>query len=181
MTTPNTLTGTWNLDPAHSTISFVVRHAMVSKVRGTFNTWNSTITVADNVEESSATATVDVASVDTRNEDRDNHLRSGDFFNVETYPEATFTSTAVNVDAEGNGTVTGDLTIKDVTKPVTFDVSTFGVEEAPGGETRWGFEATTTLDRTEFGIDFNAPMNSGGVLLSKEIKVEVEGSAVKDA
>ncbi|MGV0394197.1 YceI family protein [Corynebacterium riegelii] len=173
------LTGTWNLDTTHSTIGFVVRHAMVSKVRGTFNDFNSTITVAENIADSKATATIQAASADTRNADRDAHLRTEDFFNTDAYPEITFTSTEVNVDASGNGTLTGDLTIKGVTKPVTLNVETFGVEEAPTGETRWGFEANTTIDRTEFGIDFNAPMNSGGVLLSKEIKVEIEGSAVK--
>lgn len=173
------LTGTWNLDTTHSTIGFVVRHAMVSKVRGTFNDFNSTITVAENIADSKATATIQAASADTRNADRDAHLRTKDFFNTDAYPQITFTSTEVNVDASGNGTLTGDLTIKGITKPVTLNVETFGVEEAPTGETRWGFEANTTIDRTEFDIDFNAPMNSGGVLLSKEIKVEIEGSAVK--
>lgn len=173
------LTATWNLDTTHSTIGFVVRHAMVSKVRGSFNEFSSTITVAENIADSKTTATIQAASVDTRNAERDAHLRTEDFFNTDTFPEITFTSTDVNVDASGNGTLTGDLTIKGITKPVTLEVSTFGVEEAPTGETRWGFEATTTIDRADFGIDFNAPMNSGGVLLSKEIKVEIEGSAVK--
>ena len=95
------------------------------------------------------------------------------------YKRQTFTSTGFDVDEHGNGTVAGDLTIKGVTKPVTFTVETFGPEEAPSGETRLGFEATTKIDRTEFGIDFNAPMNSGGVLLSKDITLEIEGSAVK--
>ncbi|WP_066527538.1 YceI family protein [Corynebacterium bouchesdurhonense] len=174
------LHGTWNIDPVHSTLSFVVRHAMVTKVRGSFTDWNATVTVdGDDLAQSRAEASIKVASVDTRMTDRDEHLRSADFFDAEQFPEATFTSTAADIDAEGNGTVTGDLTIKDVTKPVTLKVETLGVAEDPSGETRWGFEASTTIDRTEFGIDFNAPMNSGGLLLSKDIKVEIEGSATR--
>lgn len=174
------LAGTWNVDPAHSTLSFVVRHAMVTKVRGAFTNWNATVNVdGDDLGASHASATVKVASVDTRNEDRDNHLRSADFFDAEQFPEATFASTTVNVDAEGNGTVDGELTIKGVTKPVSLQLETLGVAEDPTGETRWGFEATTTIDRTDFGIDYNAPMNSGGLLLSKDIKVEIEGSATR--
>ena len=174
------LSGTWNVDPVHSTLSFVVRHAMVTKVRGTFNEWSSEITIdGENPAASTATATVKIDSVDTRNADRDKHLASDDFFDTANYPEASFTSSAFNVDEHGNGTVAGDLTIKGVTKPITLNVETFGPEEAPSGETRLGFEATTKIDRTEFGIDFNAPMNSGGVLLSKDITLEIEGSAVK--
>lgn len=174
------LNGTWNIDPVHSTLSFVVRHAMVTKVRGSFTDWNATVTVdGDNLAQSHAEASIKVASVDTRVADRDEHLRSADFFDAEQFPEATFASTTAEIDAEGNGTVTGDLTIKGVTKPVTLKVETLGVAEDPSGETRWGFEASTTIDRTEFGIDFNAPMNSGGLLLSKDIKVEIEGSATR--
>lgn len=174
------LSGTWTLDAAHSTIGFVVRHAMVSKVRGSFNDWASTITVdGDNPKASTVEATINTASVDTRNSDRDAHLRTEDFFDTDKYPEARFVSTEVDVDADGNGTVSGELTLKGVTNPVTLKVETLGVAETPNDETRWGFEATTTLDRTEFGIDFNAPIKSEGLLLSKEITVEIEGSAVK--
>lgn len=174
------LTGTWNLDPAHSTINFVVRHAMVSKVRGKFEDFAAQITIdGQNIADSTAEATIQATSVNTGNEDRDNHVRTADFFAVEQYPEITFRSTAFNVDADGNGTVTGELTIKGTTKSIELDVETFGVHEDHMGTTRLGFEATGEIDRTDFGVDFNAPLETGGVLLSKKIKLEIEGSAVK--
>lgn len=119
-------------------------------------------------------------SIDTRNEDRDAHVRGEDFFAVEQYPEMTFTATSFDVDAAGNGSVTGDLTIKATTKPVTFDVETFGVEEDPFGNTRIGFEASASINRSEFGIDFQAPLNSGGMLVSEKVGIEIEGSAIKE-
>ena len=106
-------------------------------------------------------------------------MRGEDFFDVEKHPEMTFTSTAFNVDEAGNGTVTGDLTIKGTTKPVTFEVETFGVEEDPFGTTRIGFEASTSINRTDFGIDYNAPIKTGGLLLGNEISLQIDGSAVK--
>lgn len=114
-----------------------------------------------------------------RNADRDAHVRGEDFFAAEQYPEMTFTATSFDVDAQGNGTVTGDLTIKETTKPITFDVETFGVEEDPFGNTRIGFEARTTINRSEYGIDFQAPLNSGGMLVSEKVGIEIEGSAIK--
>ena len=174
-----TLTGTYNLDPAHSSIGFTVRHAMVTKVRGEFTDFAATVTIAEEPSASTASGTVRTASVDTRNADRDAHVRGEDFFAVEQYPEMTFTATSFDVDAQGNGTVTGDLTIKTTTKPVTFDVETFGVEEDPFGNTRLGFEARTTINRSEYGIDFQAPLNSGGMLVSEKVGIEIEGSAIK--
>lgn len=176
MSTP---TGTYVLDPAHSLIGFTVRHAMVTKVRGEFTDYEASLTIADEPSESTATGTVRTQSIDTRNEDRDAHVRGDDFFAVEQYPEMTFTATSFDVDASGNGTVTGDLTIKATTKPVTFEVETFGVEEDPFGNTRIGFEARTTINRSEFGIDFQAPLNSGGMLVSEKVEIEIEGSAIK--
>ena len=173
------ISGTYNLDPAHSSIGFTVRHAMVTKVRGEFTDFEASLTVAENPSESTASATVRTASLDTRNEERDAHVRSEDFFAVEQYPEMTFTATSFDIDAAGNGTVTGDLTIKATTKPVTFDVETFGVEEDPFGNTRIGFEASTTINRTEYGIDFQAPLNSGGMLVGEKVGIEIEGSAIK--
>lgn len=172
--------GTWNLDNAHSEVGFVARHAMVTKVRGNFTDYTAQLTVdADNPQASSATATIKTASINTGNSDRDNHVRSTDFFDVDTYPEMTFTSTAFNVDPNGNGTVEGDLTIKGTTKPVTLDVEIFGVETDPSGNERLGFEATTTVDRTDFGIDFSAPLSSGGMLVSNKIQIVIDGSAIK--
>ncbi|MCQ4625917.1 polyisoprenoid-binding protein [Corynebacterium sp. CCUG 69979] len=175
----STLTGTYNLDPAHSSVGFTVRHAMVTKVRGEFTDYEASITVAEDPSASTASGTVRTESIDTRNEDRDAHVRGEDFFAVEQYPEMTFNATSFDVDANGNGTVTGDLTIKGTTKPVTFEVETFGVEEDPFGNIRMGFEARTTINRSEFGIDFQAPLNSGGMMLSEKVGIEIEGSAIK--
>ncbi|QNE88609.1 polyisoprenoid-binding protein [Corynebacterium incognita] len=173
------INGTFTLDHAHTIIGFVARHAMVTKVRGNFADFDSTVVVDG--ENSNATATIKTASIDTGNADRDGHVKGEDFFDVEKFPEMTFTSTSFDVDENGNGTVTGDLTIKGTTKPVTLDVETEGVAEDPFGNTRLGFEATTKINRPDFGIDFNAPLKTGGMLVSEEIKIEIEGSAIKQA
>ena len=178
----DTLTGTYDLDTTHSTIGFTVRHAMVTKVRGNFNDFQATLTVnQENPTDSKVEATVETGSVDTRNADRDAHLRNEDFFDTDKYPQMTFTSTSFDVDASGNGTVTGDLTIKGTTKPVTLDVETFGTEVDPYGNTRVGFEARTTINRKDFGIDFEAPLNSGGALVGEKIAIEIDGSGIKRA
>ena len=171
--------GTYALDPAHTTIGFVARHAMVTKVRGNFNEFEGTLTVAENINESAANATVKTASIDTNNAERDEHVRNEDFFDVEKFPEMTFTATAFDVNEQGEGTVTGDLTIKGTTKSVDFKVEETGVAEDPFGNTRLGFEATTSINRTDVGIDFNAPLKTGGVLVSEYIKIELEVSAIK--
>ena len=173
------IAGTYVLDPAHTTIGFVARHAMVTKTRGKFEDFEGTITVAENIADSKADVTIKSASINTGNDDRDGHVKGDDFFSVEKYPELTFTATSFNVDEAGNGTVTGDLTIKGVTKPVTLDVETEGLAEDPFGNTRFGFEATTKINRLDYGIDFNAPLKTGGVLVSEEIKIELEVSAIK--
>ena len=171
--------GTYAIDPAHSTIGFVARHAMVTKTRGKFDEFEGTITVAENIADSKAEATIKAASINTGNEDRDAHVKGDDFFSVEQYPELTFSATSFDVNETGNGTVTGDLTIKGTTKPVTLNVEAEGLAEDPFGNTRFGFEATTKINRTDFGIDFNAPLKTGGVLVSEEIKIELEISAIK--
>ena len=135
-------TGTYTLDPAHSSIGFTVRHAMVTKVRGEFTDFDATVTIAEEPSASTASGTVRTASVDTRNADRDAHVRGEDFFAVEQYPEMTFTATSFDVDAQGNGTVTGDLTIKDVTRPVTIDFDFAGAAKDPFGNERIGFEGS---------------------------------------
>ncbi|ATZ06625.1 MULTISPECIES: YceI family protein [Corynebacterium] len=173
------IAGTYVLDPAHTTIGFVARHAMVTKTRGKFEDFEGTITVAENIADSKADVTIKSASINTGNDDRDGHVKGDDFFAVEKYPELTFTAISFNVDEAGNGTVTGDLTIKGVTKPVTLDVETEGLAEDPFGNTRFGFEATTKINRLDYGIDFNAPLKTGGVLVSEEIKIELEVSAIK--
>ena len=171
--------GTYAIDPAHSTIGFVARHAMVTKTRGKFDEFEGTITVAENIADSKAEATIKATSINTGNEDRDEHVKGDDFFSVEQYPELTFSATSFDVDETGNGTVTGDLTIKGTTKLVTLNVEAEGLAEDPFGNTRFGFEATTKINRTDFGIDFNAPLKTGGVLVSEEIKIELEVSAIK--
>ena len=171
--------GTYAIDPAHSTIGFVARHAMVTKTRGKFDEFEGTITVAENIADSKAEATIKATSINTGNEDRDEHVKGDDFFSVEQYPELTFSATSFDVDETGNGTVTGDLTIKGTTKLVTLNVEAEGLAEDPFGNTRFGFEATTKINRKDFGIDFNAPLKTGGVLVSEEIKIGLEVSAIK--
>ncbi|AKK02859.1 YceI family protein [Corynebacterium epidermidicanis] len=175
----NDFNGSYVLDPAHTNIGFWVRHAMVTKVRGEFTEFDSALDVnLDDQSQTKVTATIRIDSLNTNNSDRDAHVKSGDFFDVAQFPEMSFTSTAVNI--EGNeGTVTGDLTIKGVTKPVTLAVELTGVAEDPYGQVRLGFEATTKINRKDFGIDFNAPLSTGGVLLSEDINIEIGGSAIR--
>jgi polyisoprenoid-binding protein YceI len=179
-TAPASLTGTYAIDPTHSRIGFVARHAMVTKVRGSFNEFEgSGYFDAENPSASNVELTIKVASVDTRNADRDGHLRNNDFFDLETYPEIRFTSTAVEqVDAE-NFRVTGDLTIKDVTKPVTVDFEYQGTAVDPFENQRVGFEGRTTVNRTDWGLTWNAPLNTGGVLVGEKVTLEFEVSAIR--
>lgn len=167
--------GTYALDPSHSRIGFWLRHAMVTKVRGEFTEFEASLSYG---ETNSASATIKTASINTNNADRDAHVRGEDFFNVEQFPEMTFTATEFNINGNA-GTVTGDLTIKGITKPVTLDVEIAGIAVDPYEQTRLGFEATTKINRKDFGIDFNAPLNTGGVLLAEDINIEIEGSAIR--
>lgn len=169
--------GTYALDPSHSRIGFWLRHAMVTKVRGEFTEFEASLSYG---ETNSASATIKTASINTNNADRDAHVRGKDFFNVEQFPEMTFTATEFNINGNA-GTVTGDLTIKGITKPVTLDVEIAGIAVDPYEQTRLGFEATTKINRKDFGIDFNAPLNTGGVLLAEDINIEIEGSAIRQA
>ncbi|WP_233195620.1 YceI family protein [Corynebacterium sp. 13CS0277] len=182
---PADVAGDYTLDNAHSEVGFVVKHAMVSKVRGHFNEFDAGFTL-DKDGSGSVKATIKTASVDTDNDERDEHVRSDDFFASEKYPDMTFVADfsvpgASSVDDLDGTTfpVTGDLTLKGVTKKVTLDVTVDGAATGPEGETRLGFTATGKLNRTDFGVDFNAPLESGGLLLSEDITLEIEGSAVK--
>jgi len=165
--------GTWNIDPSHSEIGFTARHLM-SKVRGLFEKFEGQVVTG---ERPSATATVDLNSINTRDENRDAHLRSGDFFDVESSGPMTFTSTTVERGGKGL-LVTGDLTIKGVTKPVTLDVEYLGSETDPWGGTRAGFEGTTQISRKEWGVDFNIPMDGGRLLVGDKIDITVAVQAV---
>jgi polyisoprenoid-binding protein YceI len=166
--------GTWTIDPAHSAVSFVTRHLMVSKVRGHFNEYNADLLIAERPEDSKVDVTISAASVDTGDEGRDGHLRSADFFDVETYPKITFRTLSVEPKGDEDWLVHGELTVRNVTKPVDLDVEFAGVTEDPWGNTRAGFSATTEIDREDFGLTWNQPLAGGGVLVGKRIKLEIE-------
>ena len=172
---PGYIAGNWAVDPVHSEVSFVVRHMMVSKVRGRFDKFEGTIITADNPLESTVTATIDLSSISTGQEQRDAHIRSADFFEVEAHPMMTFASTGLRQEGE-NFLLDGNLTIKSVTRPVTFflEVSGFG-PDAYGG-TRCGFSATTEINRMDFGVSFNGPIPGvpGGVAVSEKVNINLE-------
>ena len=179
-TTPDTLTGTYVLDPSHTRIGFVARHAMVTKVRGSFNELDgSGFFDASNPAASNLSLTIQAASIDTRNADRDAHLRSNDFFDMETHPEITFASTAVDPKGGEVYTVTGDLTMRGVTKPVSFDLELTGPARDPFGNDRIGLEGSVVVNRKDWGIAWNAPLEAGGVLVGEKVTLEFEVSAIK--
>ena len=175
MSTIRDLQGTYVLDASHSSLAFIARHAMVTKVRGSFSafTGEATINGAEPAA-SSLKVVVDVASVNTNDAGRDGHLKSADFFDVETYPELTFVSTSVSSDS-----MTGDLTIKGVTRSVTFDLEFDGVQADPWGNTKAGFTATTAINRSDWGLTWNAAIEGGGVLVSDKIAITLEVELLK--
>jgi polyisoprenoid-binding protein YceI len=180
-TTPAVLTGQYRLDPTHSRVGFVARHAMVTKVRGSFNELEgSGYFDAENPSASRLDLTIKAHSIDTRNADRDAHLRSNDFFDMDTYPEIRFVSSSVEKVDDENYEVTGDLTIKDVTKSVTLDFEVTGVAEDPWGNQRLGLEGSTVINRKDWNVNFNVALEAGGVLVSDKITIEFEVSAVKE-
>jgi len=172
------LPGTYTLDLAHSVVGFMVRHMMVSKVRGSFREFEGTIVVADDPKQSSVRTTIQAASVDTRDAQRDGHLKSADFFDTEKFPTLEFVSTSVVPVSGSDWKVAGDLTIHGVTRPVTLDVEFNGGTGDPYGGTRIGFSASTEIDREEFGMTFNAALETGGVVVSKNVKIEIEAEAI---
>jgi polyisoprenoid-binding protein YceI len=179
-TVPSTLTGTYAVDPSHSRIGFVARHAMVTKVRGSFNEFEGTgYFDADNPSASNLQLTIQAASIDTRNADRDAHLRSNDFFDMENHPEITFVSTSVEQVDDETYRVVGDLTIKGVTKPVTVDFEYTGSAVDPFGNHRIGLEGKTTVNRKDWGVNWNAALEAGGVLVSEKVTLEFEVSAIR--
>jgi polyisoprenoid-binding protein YceI len=181
-TVPATLTGTYTIDPTHSRVGFVARHAMVTKVRGSFNDFEgSGYFDAANPANSKLQLTIKAASIDTRNADRDSHLRSNDFFDMDNHPEITFSSTGVAQVGEDSYRVTGDLTIKGVTRPVTVDFEYTGSAVDPYGNQRIGFEGTTTVNRKDWGVNWNAALEAGGVLVSEKVTLEFDVSAIRRA
>ncbi len=183
MTTQQTLTkpeaGTWAIDPAHTRVGFVARHLVASKVRGNFESFTGTIEVAADLAKSKIDVTVDTASVNTNATDRDNHLRSGDFFDTENFPTMRFVSTDIKDLGDGEFEVTGDLTIRDTTRPVTLDTTFLGIISDPWGNGKAMLEATTKINREDWGLTWNATLEAGGLLVSKEITIELEVQAAK--
>ena len=174
---PGYVAGTWSIDPVHSEVGFAARHMMVSKVRGRFRTFSGQIVTGDSPLGSSVTAEIDLSSIDTGNEQRDAHIKSADFFEVETYPTMSYRSTGVR--RHGDGFVLdGKLTLKGVTKdvPLTLELNGFGPD--PYGGTRAGFTATGEINRSDFGVSFNAVMETGGAVVSDKITLHLEIEAV---
>ena len=178
--TISSLTGTYTIDPSHSQIGFGARHAMVTKVRGQFNEFTGTgFFNAENPAESTIEVTIQAKSINTNNADRDAHLRGNDFFSMDQFPLITFASTAFSkADAE-TYSVTGDLTIKGITKSITIDLDYTGAAVDPYGNQRMGFEGKTTINRKDWGVNWNAALEAGGVLVGEKITLEFEISAIR--
>jgi polyisoprenoid-binding protein YceI len=170
--------GTWTIDASHSEVGFTVRHLM-SKVRGQFRTFEGSLTVGENPLESSVKATIDLSSVDTRNEQRDGHLRSNDFLALDEHPEISFVSTRVAQTGATSLELTGDLTIKGVTNTITVPFEFEGAATDPFGNLRVGFEGSVVINRKDYGVSWNAALEAGGVLVSEKVTLEFEVSAIK--
>jgi polyisoprenoid-binding protein YceI len=176
------LTGTYTLDPAHTRIGFVARHAMVTKVRGSFDEFTGTAVLdGANPANSRVEVTIEAASIDTRNAQRDEHLRGNDFLAMQEYPKITFASTGVRQAGEATFEVTGDLTIKGVTQSITIPFEFEGAAKDPFGNQRVGFEGAVTINRKDYGVTWNAALEGGGVLVSDKVTLEFEISAIKNA
>lgn len=169
--------GTWAIDPSHSEVGFTVRHLGISKTRGRFADFSGDIVMAERPEDSRVTVTIDPASVDTKDAGRDEHLRSADFFQVAEHPTWTFATTSV-VPKGDSWAVTGDLTVAGVTKPVVLDTEVTGLATDPWGNDRVGFVASTEVNREDFGLTWNAALETGGVLVGKTVKINLEVEAV---
>ena len=174
---PGYIAGTWDIDPVHSDGSFTGRHMMVSKVRGRLASFSGVIVTGPQLADSTVTATVDATTIDTGNGQRDGHLRSADFFEVEKYPTWEFRSTAVRPDGD-DPTLDGELTIKGVTRPVSFALEVNGFGPDAYGGTRAGFSASTSINRSDFGVDISMPLDGGGVVVSDKVQIALEIEAV---
>jgi polyisoprenoid-binding protein YceI len=176
----STLTGDYTLDPAHSRLGFVARHAMVTKVRGAFNDFTGAAHIdGDDLSRSSVEVTIAAGSIDTRNADRDAHLRSADFLALDEYPEITFRSTGVTATGEDGFEITGDLTIRGTTRSITIPFTFEGQAADPFGNVRAGFEGTTVISRKDYGLTWNAALETGGVLVGDKVTLEFEISAIR--
>lgn len=170
--------GVWNIDPVHSAIEFVGRHLVVTKVRGSFSSFNASVEIAEDVLNSKVSAEIDVASLSTGDDQRDTHLRSADFFDVENFPKMTFVSTSIKPSGY-KYSLTGDLTIRGTTRSVTLDLEFNGVTKDPWGGTRSGFTATGEISRKDFGMEWNVPLEGTGVLVGDKIQINLEIQLVK--
>jgi len=170
--------GTWNIDPVHSSVGFVARHLMVSKVRGRFNKFSGTLTIADDPLKSKVEASADVASISTGDETRDGHLKSADFFDLEKYPTIDLVSTGIDKDGDDYVLHT-NLTVNGVTKPVDFELEFEGVSPDPWGGTRAGFEAEAEISRKDWGLEWNMVLETGGLVIGDKVKIEIDAQAVK--
>lgn len=177
-TRPDLETGVWAIDKSHTKVGFVAKHLMVTKVRGHFESYEANVEIADELTESRIEVTFDSASITTGAPDRDGHLRSGDFLDVENHPTMRFVSTDITPDGAG-WKITGDLTIRDTTNPVTLNASYEGSAVDPWGNTHIGFSARATIDREDWGLTWNAALEGGGWLVSKEVVIEIEGQLVR--
>ncbi len=173
--------GTWKIDPSHSEIQFFVRHMMIAKVRGRFREFEGTIHISERPEDSRVEVVIEAASIDTRDRTRDEHLRSADFLDVERYPELRFASTSVRPGDKDRWQVTGDLTVRDVTRPVVLDVEYDGAMVDPWDNLRAGFLATTEIDRENFDITWNQALEAGGFLVGKGVRIEIDIEAIRQA
>lgn len=177
---PNAITGNYAIDPSHSRMGFVARHAMITKVRGSFTEMEGTgFLDADDPSKSWAKLTIKVDSIDTGNADRDGHIRSSDFVDMENYPEITFESASVRQIDPENYEVTGDLNVKGVTKPVTLEFEYGGTAVDPFNNTRLGFEGKAVVNRKDWGLNWNAALEAGGVLVGEKVTLEIEISAIR--
>jgi len=177
-TRPPLAAGEYILDPSHTHVGFLARHLVVTKVRGTFEKVDARIRVGDTLESSAVDVTIDVASLTSRDEKRDGHLRSADFFDVEKYPTMTFRSSAVTAGGQGHLAVAGDLTIRDQSRPLTLDVEFLGAQKTPWGTSVAVISAAAEIDREEWGLTWNVALESGGMLVSKKIQLEIEAEIV---
>jgi polyisoprenoid-binding protein YceI len=170
--------GNYAIDPSHTSVEFIGRHLMITKVRGRFPDVSGTITIDDDPARSHVEVVIDVATIDTGNADRDNHLRNADFFEADRYPTITFRSTKVEEGRSGTWNVTGDLTVRDVTRPVSLEVDFDGASASPFGDERIAFSAATDVDREDWGLTWNVALETGGVLVGKKVRIELNVQAV---
>ena len=174
-------TGTWEIDRSHSTVGFVARHLMVAKVRGRFGEFDGTIHIAEAPEDSHVEVSIEAASIDTRDSKRDAHLRSGDFLDVENHPTLSFRNTGFIQTGETTFDLPGELTIRGVRRPVVLHATFDGITPDPWGNTRAAFTAETEIDREVFGLTWNVALETGGVLVGKQVKIQIELEAVRAA